>query len=151
MAGASSLGLGVGLICGAAFIGLVASRLRKEERNRALGLPDDYTEIPVRLGWLRRMGYGAVSLGGAGLAAYVLMGREGGSLFLALEAAVLAAGFAIASLTGRLPQRLRRWLGAELPASVAAELRRRSEAHRRDPERAIPLDATLEPIEQGLR
>lgn len=149
--GASHLSLGVGLICGAAFIGLVASRLHKEERNRAIGLPDDYTAIPERLGWLTRMTFGIGSLGAAWLAAYMAGSEAPGDVLHAWGAVALAATLGAAALTGRPSKRLRRQLGAELTPEQAEELRRRSLANRRNPERAIPLDRVLEQSERELR
>jgi len=99
------------------FAAIIATLLWGEERNRARGLPDDYVNVPERL----RLHHRIVCLAAAVLmagGASVLVASEGWRA--AHSALVLgggSVGFAMAALRGRMPDRLRRRLGAELPAS----------------------------------
>lgn len=114
MAGSNPLAALAWFVAGP-FAAIVATLLWREERNRARGLPDDYVDLPERL----RLHHRIVCL-----VAALVMG--GGAMFVASEGwraahAVLllgggSAGFGIAAVRGRMPERLRRRLGAELPA-----------------------------------
>lgn len=143
--------LGLGLLTGGAFIGILATVLRKEERNRADGLPDDYTAVPERVGWRGRLAFGAAAAGSVWLANAATGGGSPGDVLNAWGFVAIAALLGAAALTGRPSKGLRRHLGAELTPAEAEELRRRSLAHRRDPGRAIPLDEAQEQIERKLR
>ncbi len=104
--------LGAGLVILAIPVALLATLIYRDERRRSLGLTPVTTPVPYTIGVVGRAGFTAAALLAVLLAALFAV-SEPHDWWNAFCLAVAAIGFIRIAWHGRLPQGLRRNLGAE--------------------------------------